>query len=219
MSLANYENKCRTISFSVHLNAIEPGIFLAAFTSISYFLTVAKIVPYYENRYMYIIHPLLVLFLFSVLYNLLKVITLKQGLRLAMTVLIMLGLNVNYYNRNHIRFLNDSYPRMLDSVRKEYSNINMITVTHSPTWFPIVCNLLLFKEVPHTLMMTEQQLPEIKSIVDSLPSNQDSFLIYRAYNCKINPKEFLQVVAKESRYNTYKRIGQNFGEVYLFTRE
>lgn len=60
---AAWEKELSTFTFSIHFNTIPPGIFLAAFASILYFLTASKIVPYYENRYMYIIYPLVIVFL------------------------------------------------------------------------------------------------------------------------------------------------------------
>ena len=216
---ATWEKESRTFSFSIHFNTVRPGLFLAVFTSVLYFLTASKIVPYYENRYMYIIYPLVIVFLFSILFSLLKTLKLKQSVSLVITVLVILGLNVNYYSRNHIKFLDDSYPKMLATISKDYSDVNMISVTNSPNWWPVVTNLLLFREVPNTLMMPEQRLPEIKDVVDSLPSNPDSFLTYRGNNCKIKPKDFVEMVAKISGYKKYRLIGKQFGEIYVFSRE
>ena len=56
---------------------------------------------------MYIIYPLVIVFLFSILFSLLKTLKLKQSVSLVITVLVILGLNVNYYSRNHIKFLDD----------------------------------------------------------------------------------------------------------------
>lgn len=215
---ASWEKENRIFSLSIHFNTIQPGIFLAAFTSVAYFLTVSKIVPHYENRYMYIIYPLIIICLFSVLHGLLKGIKLKQGLSIVITVLLLLGLNIHRYNRENIKFLDDSYPKLLATISKEYSDVNMITVTNSPNWWPVVCHLLLFRELPNTLMMAERKLPDIKCVVDSLPSNPDRFLIYRGYNCKTKPKEFLDVVTKESGFSKHIVIGSNFGEFYLFSR-
>lgn len=216
---AAWENERRTFYFSIHFNTVHPGLFLAVFTSVLYFLTASKIVPYYENRYMYIIYPLVIVFLFSILFSLLKSLKIKQSVSLVITVLVILGLNVNYYSRNHIKFLDDSYPKMLATISKEYSDVNMITVTSSPVWWPVVTNLLLFREVPNTLMMSEQRLPKIKDVVDSLPSNSDSFLTYWGNNCKIKSKEFVEMVAKISGYKKYRLIGKQFGEIYVFSRE
>lgn len=216
---AAWEKELSTFTFSIHFNTVRPGLFLAVFTSILYFLTASKIVPYYENRYMYIIYPLVIVFLFSILFGLLKSLKLKQSVSLIITVLVILGLNVNYYSRNHIKFLDDTYPKMLATIRKEYSDVNMISVINSPNWWPVVTNLLLFREVPNTLMMSEQQLSEIKEVVDSLPSNPGSFLTYRGNNCKIKPKDFVEMVAKISGYKKYRLIGRQFGEIYFFSRE
>lgn len=201
---AAWEKESQTFSFSIHFNTVHPGLFVAAFASIFYFLTTSKIVPYYENRYMYIIYPLIIVFLFSILFSLLKSLKLKHRVSLVITVMIILGLNVNYYSRDHIKFLDDSYPKMLATIRKEYSDVNMISVTNSPNWWPVVTNLLLFREVPNTLMLPEKRLPEIKDVVDSLPSKPDSFLVYRTYTCKIKSKEFVETIAKESGYNNYR---------------
>ena len=216
---AAWEKELSTFTFSIHFNTIPPGIFLAAFASILYFLTASKIVPYYENRYMYIIYPLVIVFLFSILFGLLKSLKLKTSVSLVVTVLVLLGLNVNYYSRNHIKFLDDTYPKMLATISTDYSDVNMITVTNSPVWWPVVTNLLLFREVPNTLMMSEQRLSEIKDVVDSLPSNPGSFLTYRGNNCKIKPKDFVEMVAKISGYKKYRLIGRQFGEIYFFSRE
>lgn len=216
---AAWEKERRTFSFSIHFNTICPGLILAVFTFVFYFFTVSKIVPYYENRYMYIIHPLVVILLFSILFSLLKSLKLKQSLSLVITVLVILGLNVNYYSRKHIKFLEDSYPKILATISKKYSDVNMISVTNSPNWWPVVGNLLLFREVPNMFMMPEQRLPEIKYVVDSLPSNPDSFLVYRAYTCKIKPKEFIELVAKTSSYKKHKLLASKFGEIYLFFRD
>lgn len=216
---AEWEKEHRTFSLSIHLNSINPGLFLAVFTSVLYFLTASKIIPYYENRYMYIIYPLVIVFLFSILFSLLKSLKLKQSVSLVITILVILGLNVNYYNRKHIKFLDDSYPKMLATISKEYSDMNMISVTNSPNWWPIVGNLLLFREVPNMFMMPEQRLTEIKDVVDSLPSNPDSFLVYRTYKCKIKPKKFVEAVAKASGYTKHKEVGKKFGEIYVFSRK
>lgn len=213
-----YKKVSRSFTIFSRFDAILSGVFLAAFISAAYFLTISKIVLFYENRYMYVIYPLLIICLFSLLYNLLNRLELKQELSLAIAVLIILGLNVNYYSRRNIKFLDDSYPKMLETISREYSDVNMITVVNSPNWWPIVGNLLLFREVSNTLMMGEHQLPEIKRIVDSRPTNPNSFLIYRGYNCNTKPKEFLELVAKASGYGKHKKVGSKFGEIYLFSR-
>ena len=123
-------------------------------------MTASKIIPYYENRYMYIIYPLVIVFLFSILFGLLKSLKLKTSVSLVVTVLVLLGLNVNYYSRNHIKFLDDTYPKMLATISTDYSDVNMISVTNSPNWWPVVGNLLLFREVPNMLMFPEERLPE-----------------------------------------------------------
>ncbi len=215
---ATWEKERRIFSVSVHFNTIQSGIFLAAFTSVAYFLTASKIVPYFENRYMYIIYPLVVICLFSILNGLLKSIKPEQGLSLLITAVIVLGLNVNFYSRRNIKFLDDLYPKLVATISREYSGVNMITVTNSPNWWPVVGNIFIFREVPNTLMMNEKQLPEIKRVVESLPSNPDEFLVFRGYNCKTKPKEFLKLVSEASGYTKHKKIGYKFGEVYLFSR-
>ena len=210
----------RAFSLPVTVKSIQPGIFLAAVSSSAYFITVAKIVPYYQNRYMYIIYPLIIICLFSILYGLLQSLTLKRGLSLALTVLIIMGLNTSYYSPRNLDLLDDSYPKMLAAVKSEYSNVNMITVSNTSCWWPVVSNILVYREVPYTLMIDESRLPEIDRITNALPFNPDAFLIYRGICCKTKPKDFITMVKMTTGFTNHKQFGrQQFGEIYLFSRK
>ena len=194
------------------------GLFLAAFTSAAYFLTASKILLFFQHRYMYIIHPFVIICLFSIVYSLLQKLKFTEGMSLAITVLVILGLNVSHYNRKNLQLLDDSYTGMLTSVKRNYSDVDMITVCNSNNWFPVINHLMLFREVPNTLMIKERRLLGLKRIVKAMPSNSGKFLIYRGYNCKAKPEEFLKTVKKLSGFKHHRMLFKNWtGEIYLIS--
>ena len=214
------EKESRDLSLSIHPGNACPGVFLAAVVSSAYFITAAKIVPYYQNRYMYIIHPFILICVFSILRSLFQSLLLRKRLSLVLTVLIILGLNINFYNRRNMALLDNSHFKMLDTIRNKYSSVNMITVTNTSNWWPVVSNILVYREVPNTLMMDESKLTEIDRVVKSLPSTPDSFLLYRGISCKTKPQDFIKSVKKTTGFSKHIQFGrQLFGEVYLFSRK
>ena len=213
------QKESRALSLPFRLRKVCPGVFLAAVVSSAYFITAAKIVPYYQNRYMYIIYPFIIICVFSILRSLLQSLLLRKGMSLVLTVLIVLGLNINHCNRRNIALLDDSHFKMLDTIRNKYSNVNMITVTNTSNWWPVVSNILVYREVPNTLMMDESKLSEIDRVVNSLPSNPDSVLVYRGISCKTKPQDFVKLIKKTTGFSKHIQFGrQHFGEVYLFFR-
>lgn len=206
-------------TFTIHIDFI---CFLyriiLAFVIFAFFLTVAKIAPFLEPRYFYVIYPLLIIFFANVLNMILNIcrFNLTKNIIYTFMVFFILSLNFHQYSRDKIQFSVPVFAKVVRRVDQE--KINVIELNDSESWWPVFAQYKLFKGAPYSYLLKDDKFRSLPGLIHTMPGNQNKLIIIKVSNKILKEKEFIDFVRNNTDFKHYEKSLNYFGDIYCFSK-
>lgn len=196
----NYLNKCMVYSF---------------LCALGYFCIIAKIAPFFDTRYLVIIHPLIIILFIYILdkFRYLYRISIK-GFSIIISILLIL-FSMKMYHADNLFFYDKNYENINQVIVQENANLAFIVVTREKNWWPTIDETFTLSRVNKSYMIREDEMDCLPNILQDYLSTHSKVLLYRGYDCRINEEDFVKKINSEFLGADLRKLDTYGGEVYL----
>lgn len=181
------------------------------------FLVIVKIVPYLNNRYIFMLYPFVSIILVKIYY---KYFYNTQRIKYSIFIVIFLLIVscINVYSPNNIKDSNvwKNSKQIERIIEEKYPNINVVLISGSNSWFPANSQLYQYSKTNQTLIINQKDCKKLKSFIKGHTGNK-AIIVYIGKNVK-NEKDIINTFAKLTPYKHFNKIDSNTGKTYLFTK-
>jgi len=208
--------------YSLNLSYEDYYVALAIFVSLSYYIIITKISVMNDDRYIFMILPLFIIWGFYLLNRIVFSISSKQYLAAIMCVtMVWLGA-IGSVRAANLKFADMELPATLKTVEDKYSEVPLIAVSSIPHWHPIIEHMSLMEKVPKAFLTTENELEKIKTALEDISFTGEKLLLFVTWECKKPLKDIQEELKTETGFKHVKQLyeGGKFkrGHLYLLSK-
>ena len=204
----------------IYIFTLEDIIFLGIITIIlADILVVSKIAPFLQNRYIYILYPLISLIVLQCYKLCLKCIF-KKLKYIILTILMLAMIScVSKYDSSNVKF---SYvwkntAKIEEMIYNIKQDINGVLICENNNWWPEISQLLIFSKTNKTMLVEEKNIEFLINQLNGYGKSHDAIIIYLGQNIK-NHNDLLRKISAKTPFKYAKEIDSISGKTYFINK-
>lgn len=205
--------------FNIVFDYVKISILYTLFVATAYFTVVAKIAPYLESRYLVIVYPMVVILFIALLQFLGRLDHWSQKCIYLMIILLTVFSSGNTYRMRNLFGYDPKYSSMMEIINQDYhSDIAFIIISKGKTFWPVINEVTTMANADYSLLLSEEDLDNLKSYLDSYSKNHNAFLVYYGNMNEQDSKNMEKIISENTEYKNFKIVDFYMGNIYLFTK-
>lgn len=205
-------------NYTISYNGNDVYVIFAMLVSLAYYFTIVKISVMNDDRYIFIILPLFVLWGSYLINRIVTKISGKQYLAMLMCVTTVWFSAVASFRISRLQFADMEVGPAIANVEQNYSEVPMLVVNQIPHWHPIIEHLFLVEKASMAYLTTEHEIDKVKKGLSDIEFEGEELLAFVTWECKKPQKEILDELKQATGFKKVKPLytGGDYKRGYLY---